>query len=138
MEKGDLGEEGFDLMLFFVLVLHLSLGVILRLSMTEEWNLVSLSTFVLGRKRNGAVVVAVAVVVSLSFSLSLLLLSVLLERKLQLRGVDGLEPNDELLKNRSLRGLGDGSPRTGESPGFRGIVVQKARRQPVPIWCFGM
>nr|GEX18905.1 hypothetical protein [Tanacetum cinerariifolium] len=61
----------------------------------------------------------------------------LLERKVQLRGVEGLEPKEELLKKRSFRGLGDGGSllaRMGESDGLRGIVVQKARRQPVPIW----
>lgn len=156
MEKGDLGDEGLepsnDVFEVLVLVLHLSLGVILRLSITEELNLVtSLSSpfvFGLGRKRNRKRGVELTEAVSSKSGpplLVLVMVLVLLERKLQLEcnlGVEGLEEAEEVLKKASFPEvvLGVGavfcwtSPSTGESKGFLGIVVQKALRHPVPIW----
>ncbi|KAJ0520966.1 hypothetical protein HanRHA438_Chr10g0443941 [Helianthus annuus] len=119
MEKGDLGEEGLEDLGVLGLVLHLNLGVILRLSMTEEWNLASSP---LGRKRSRGVV-------------ELLSSELVLERKLQLDcnlGVEVLKKPPE--EEEDLVGVGCWtSPRIGESDEFRGIVVQKALRQPVPI-----
>lgn len=143
IEKGDLGDEGLepsnDVFGFFVLVLHLNLGVILRLSITEELNLAPTSPesiLFLGRKRNRGVDA-----VELAVASSPLLLLLLLDRNPQFdcsRGVDGFEP--ELLKKPSFPealGLGAGfcwtSPSTDESDEFLGTVVQKARRHPVPI-----
>lgn len=159
MENGDLGDEGLepsnDVFEVLVLVLHLNLGVILRLSITEELTLVTSSSppfvFGLGRKRKrkrGVDAVELTEAASSSgpplLVLVLVLVLVLLERKLQLEcnlGVEGLE-EAEVLKKASFPEvvLGVGavfcwtSPSTGESEGFLGIVVQKALRHPVPIW----